>query len=459
MAEECGEPVIIVTVVTRSNLPQAKVLSQSIKRFHSEVKVVVCLLERHIDQHIDEHSHFDEVVLASQTWSGHYDQVLFKYTAKEAAYFTKALMFNYIFNSYPKENQVLYLDSDMEVLAPLHDLQSMLEHWSILLTPSHLYSGAEKDDVQHGVYHTGLIGVSRTPSGLGFVQWWMKRLERHGFLDNVNLPQRMVAEPKWMNLVPALFENTQVLKHPGYNIGSWNHREREITKDGGGRYLANGETLYIKHYYGVIDRDREKEANNPEYRKQRPLLDELIQQYTAQLDAHGWNRSDPEPWSYQYFTSGEEIKPSTRLLYRNNLFLEYKYPDPFSLSNEFFEWGMFGELPPVTQSESKSEPTVSPTSAPKSRPSGVIAIPISYVLRRKKPSQRSMRKSLVTRSRRKARTYRKSSRSRSTIVHPKPVYYLKDGIVKKQRTWSFPHKKAFPLLKQGAKLGGRVGSQ
>lgn len=432
---------IIGTVVTRSHLARAKLLAQSIKRFNPEVKVVVSLLERYSLQDMSIYPHFDEVVLASQTWSGNFNQAIFKYSVKEASSFAGALLIQYMLDRYPSENQVVLLDSDMEILAPLHDLQSRLAQCSILLTPRRLYSDNDYDNTRYGVYNAGVIGVNRTRSGLAFVRWWVDRSERYSFLEYDPQNQSWLDEQKWLNQVPALFEGAQALKHAGYNVADWNYDEREISQDGGSHYLANGETLYIKHYHRIDD--REKEIKSAEYAKKHPVLVALTKQYIDRLNVLGRDSSDLMLWSYQFFASGETIQPSTRLLYRNNLFLEEKYPNPYELSNEFFEWGMFGEAPPAVQPESDSK-LHSPVTQDTTH---------SIVRRRSKSQQTSMKKSLKKRS-----VLNKQVRSRSTRVSGRKLVSIRSN-VKKQHTWSFPHRKATPFLNDRSIRRRKVGAQ
>jgi hypothetical protein len=207
-----------------------------------------------------------------------------------------------------------------------------LERCSILLSPQHLQQGAEYDDFYYGVYNAGLIGVSRTQSGISFVNWWTKRLERHAYFTAYNT---LFAEQKWLILVPSFFEGVEILKHPGYNIAGWNYGERHFTHSENGSYLVNGEPLYIMHFHAISD--REKELKKARYQKERPIINDLIKAYASKLDDAGRKRSIHIPWSYDFFRSGHYIDKKSREVYRNNLYLENKYPNPFKLSNKFFE--------------------------------------------------------------------------------------------------------------------------
>jgi len=322
---------IIGTVATNSRLAGAKVLAQSVKSHHPDVKVIVSLVERHMDPDIPEFPCFDEVILAKDTWNGNFDQTIFKYEAWEACCFAKAPLLDYLFKKYPQENHILFLDSDMEIIAPLLDLAHRFERSSILLTPQHLYEGVEYDDFKYGVYNAGFIGVSRTPEGLRFVKWWGKRLERYSYFEENDT---LYAEQKWLNLVPAVFNGVEVVKHPGYGLASWNFPERKVTISDGGQYLVNGEPLYVLHHRGI--NKLETDVRQAEFYNEHPEIASLVERYADKLDREGRASRSSIPWSYQFFTDGTVISRESRLVYRNNLHLEKKHPNPFLLNNEFF---------------------------------------------------------------------------------------------------------------------------
>jgi len=330
--------VIIGTVVTNSHIARAKVLAQSIKMHHPDFKIVVSLVERSLNPEFAEFPYFDEVVLCKDTWQGNFDQLIFKYEAWEACCFAKAPLLNYIFNKYKEENHVLFLDSDMQVLAPLDDLAERFKRSSILLTPQHIYKGNEYDNFKYGVYNAGLIGVSRSIDGLNFVNWWSKRLERHAYFAEYDT---LFAEQKWLNLVPAFFKDVEVIKHPGYNIAGWNFNERHISRRENGQVVVNDEPLYVIHHHGI--NDLENNVKSEDFVNNHKVLSELIIEYAKQLDQMGRHRFSSVPWGYQFFTNGTSILRASRLIYRNNLNLEKEHPNPFHLNNEFF--GQYQEKP------------------------------------------------------------------------------------------------------------------
>lgn len=323
---------IITTVVTSNHLPRARVLFNSVKKHYPHAKFIVCLVERNLDASNDLYIGFDDVVLVKDLHKGNFAQLIFKYDQMEACCYAKAPLFNYAFNKYPDEQHVLFLDSDTEIFAPLDDLAERFERSSIILSPQHLKQGAEYDDFYNGVYNAGLIGVSRTQSGIAFVNWWTKRLERHACFTPYNT---LFAEQKWLNLVPSFFEGVEIIKHPGYNIAGWNYGEQHFTRSDDGRYLVNGEPLYVMHFHAISE--REKELIKSHFQTEYPIINELIKDYAFKLDAAARHQSDHIPWSYNFFRSGNYINTKSREVYRNNLYLEQQYPNPFKLNNIFFK--------------------------------------------------------------------------------------------------------------------------
>ncbi|WP_309271534.1 hypothetical protein [Paenibacillus sp.] len=391
---------IIGTVLTNSHLARAKVLAESIKKYNPDVKVIVSLVERHLNPEYSEFKHFDEVVLAKDTWQGNmdFDQILFKYDAWEACCFAKAALFDYIFTKYTQEDHVLFLDSDTEVFSPLDDLSKRFKRSSVLLTPQNIYKGNEYDNFKYGVYNAGMIGATRTPDGLGFVKWWKKRLERHSYFAEYDT---LFAEQKWLNLVPTLFDSVEVVKHPGYNIASWNFKERKVTRSDSGKYSVNGEPLYVFHFHAIKNLEKEND-----WSKEFPQIKSLARKYAEKLDSMGRHSLEHIPWSYNFFTNGTPIDRDSRLVYRNNLLLEKKHPYPFFMKNEDFAW--YKENP-----GSESDPL--PGSLPESSPDSSFE--------RRSPKRRTIRARKRLRSRRLNKKLKPSllSRKRRTPFQLVPL--------------------------------------
>lgn len=315
---------IIGIVTTRSELARAKVLAQSVKLNNPEMKVVASLVERENDLDLSECPYFDEMVLARDTWPGQFEQWIANYSPKEACCAAKALLLHYIFITNPEENHVLLLDNDIEILAPLRHLRAEIEKSSVLLAPWLMGGDGEYDVLQLGSYNPGLIGVSRTPSGLAFARWWASRLERAQAF-NVD-DEKLVPEHQWLNLVHSLFEGVHELRHPGYNMADWHHRRRFMTLDENGHPLVDGEPMIIAQYHHLAD--MEKEVSDRSNAEERPVLAAMIKRYTRKLDAMGIPGDESKPWSYLSLPSMEPNRTAARRNNGNSRQLDNKHRSP-----------------------------------------------------------------------------------------------------------------------------------
>src|SRR3989442_6595559 len=108
-----------------------------------------------------------------------------------------------------KEEAVVFLDADILVLRPLHELNAALESASIVLTPYLLHPipldghlPRELDILNWGVYNTGCIAVRRCPETEAFLGWWQSRLRNFCF----RRPESgLFGDQRWIDLVPSLF--------------------------------------------------------------------------------------------------------------------------------------------------------------------------------------------------------------------------------------------------------------
>lgn len=147
-------------------------------------------------------------------------------------------------------SKVLYIDPDMMVFHQLNLAYDYLDRYSIILTP-HMISdnGSNIEEVNNclkfGVYNLGFIGVSDTEEGIGFLKWWGDKLKRYCYLD---YGEGMAWDQKWIDLVPALFNEVFVLKDMGYNVAFWNLFERLLSGTQG-NIMVNGQyPLVIYHF-------------------------------------------------------------------------------------------------------------------------------------------------------------------------------------------------------------------
>ena len=116
----------------------------------------------------------------------------------------------------------IFLDADILVLDSLQPLFDDTGAHAIVLTPHLLAPLSDVDRwardlniLQSGVYNGGFIGISRHESARRFLHWWADRLHTHCRHD---VTQGMHYDQRWLDLVPALFDDVHIVRDPGCNV-------------------------------------------------------------------------------------------------------------------------------------------------------------------------------------------------------------------------------------------------
>ena len=127
----------------------------------------------------------------------------------------------------------IFLDAD--ILAVLDSLPAALrrhqrarDHADPHLpgTPVVEHRARDLNILQSGVYNGGFIGISQHESARRFLYWWADRLHTHCRHD---VTQGMHYDQRWLDLVPALFEDVHIVRDAGCNVAYWNLPERDVT--------------------------------------------------------------------------------------------------------------------------------------------------------------------------------------------------------------------------------------
>jgi hypothetical protein len=275
-------------IFTSANLayaPQAAVMLESIRRFEPTANVVLIL----VDEIPADGSYgnflqsFDEVVTARELLGDLHDSWMAPYSVVEACTSVKGPALEMLLE---RGSQVIYLDPDTALFAPLEKFCEQLACCSILLTPHQLrpnsadnpYIADEIDSLRHGIYNFGVFGVRSTPEGQAFAKWWSQRLAKHSVDD----PMRgLFTDQKWGDHIPVFFPDSEIHREAGLNIASWNLHLRPFSLDSFGNYLVDGSPLVLYHFSKITHLG--KAASLPKL-LDNPLAADLIRFYLERLE-------------------------------------------------------------------------------------------------------------------------------------------------------------------------------
>jgi hypothetical protein len=255
------------TSVTANYIPKARILAKTLKQYNPTAYFILALSDN-LPEHFNlEDEPFDDILLTDQLPIIESPKsFFFRHNITEVCTAVKPGCALYIMEKFGAE-KVCYLDPDIAVFSELIEVEEALNTYSMIFTP-HTTIPEERENyivgneilfLKRGTYNLGFFAVKNDEEGKKFLSWWNKRLMKFCLDDDYTLLELLdeqgllglFTDQKWIDLVPSLFDNYHILKHPGYNVSTWNLSNRIVTKDKNGLYLVNGEPLRFFHFSGV----------------------------------------------------------------------------------------------------------------------------------------------------------------------------------------------------------------
>ena len=176
-----AEPMLITTIVARNYLPRARLLARSFLRHHPQGRVAVLVIDADGTECADglfEVLTPDDLPLTQREWH----RMAFIYDVTELATAVKPFLLRHLLFD-RSEPAVTYLDPDIEVFAPLDDLDRLARTDGIVLTP-HRFDPFPNDGLLPeartlalaGVFNLGFIAVG--PASRTFLERWSDHCRR-----------------------------------------------------------------------------------------------------------------------------------------------------------------------------------------------------------------------------------------------------------------------------------------
>jgi len=258
----------------------------------------------------------------------------FIYSAFELSCALRGLVHRYLLRETDHESWVL-IDSDVVVCADLSPLFEEIERAPISLcahatTPvfPELRGHPELEFLRGGVYNAGVVGIRRGATAERFVDWFCARLRRHASEEMPTFVDQL-----WLNLVPSVFPETRVIRHPGVNVGHWNLHERPLRFDESGGIRVGEAPLLIAHLSGADPSRPDRVSTWAEWLDGRapPAWAELVRRYAEGLSRHGGELAARVEYGFSRFLDGSPILPEHRRKHRGELLAGIRREgDPFA---------------------------------------------------------------------------------------------------------------------------------
>jgi glycosyltransferase involved in cell wall biosynthesis len=323
-----NQRVCVFTIVAKNYLHYAINLMSSVAEFMPGARRVVALCDRPDGVQLDTLPF--EVIELESIEVPHLDRLLFQYTILELNTAIKPFVFSHLFRQ-GQSDKVVYFDPDIQLFSSGKPLLDALDDSEILLTP-HLSDFLDDDRhpsdlsiLQSGTYNLGFVALKRSAATEKLLAWWQGKLLRDCVVD---IPRGLFTDQKWMDLVPGIFECTNIVRHPGWNVAYWNLKHRRIDEQDG-RFLVNGQTLFFFHFSGF---DAEQESISKHQNRFRlgdlaPATRHLFEIYERNVEACGRARYEALPYAYAALQSGLRLPVAARTALRCELDWNAALPD------------------------------------------------------------------------------------------------------------------------------------
>lgn len=309
-------------IIAQNYLAQARVLADSIARYHDGARLSVLIIDaRSSTEHAEER--FDLVTPSELDLSeSEFRKMAIIYDVTELATALKPWLLRLLLDR--GEAPVVYLDPDTEAFTSLAEVGHLAQQHDIVLIPHALKPTPDdglrptpNDIAQSGVYNLGFIAVGTGARSL--LDWWSTRLSR----DCVVAPEEgLFVDQRLMDFVPGYFRH-HVHRDPSYNVAYWNLHERSVTRTDSG-FEVNGAPLRFFHFSGYDplrpDQLSKHQEPNPRTRlAESPDLNRLCDEYGERLLDAGYREAAVRPYALGVSAGGLPFDRRVRRLYRRAL--------------------------------------------------------------------------------------------------------------------------------------------
>jgi lipopolysaccharide biosynthesis glycosyltransferase len=333
----------VFTSVTSNYIPKAKVLAESVKKFHPDFCFHL-ILSDHVPKQFSEedNNYFDSIITVEDLPIPNLKSWIFKHDIVELCTAVKAISFQEIARRYECE-KIIYLDPDTVVFSKLDELVSCLDEFSIVLTPHFCLPQTTEESIshyeisalKHGVYNLGFLAVRLSDEGINFINWWNDRLLNFCYDE---IARGLFTDQKWIDFVPVFFTNVCILKKSNYNVAIWNLTQRKISGSVSQEIFVDDLPLVFYHFTGF---DNKVDIAMFEKYNLSKLVLSLRNWYEKKIQDMGQSDYGKTPCVFSSFDNGDKITSLQRMIYRNNIQLQSNYPDPFNTQNKknsFYNW-------------------------------------------------------------------------------------------------------------------------
>lgn len=296
------------TICARNYLAYALTLRASIEAIDADARFFIFLSDDPID---DNDIPRGEILSILDLEIENIEELKFKYNILELSTAIKPSCFLYLLETKAFDSAI-YLDPDIQVFAPLKEVEKALgTGTSCVLTPHLLeplddeLSPTDLDVLITGTFNLGFAAFSRSAEAIDFIRWWERRVNTHCFVD---LQNGLFVDQKFVEFAPSFIQNLEIIRHPGYNVAYWNLANRTMRLNDE-QVEVNGKPLIFFHFSGVVPENSDVLSKHQNRFKATddPLLAKIVRAYLGELTRFNHSKWGAVSYAFDKFRTGERI--------------------------------------------------------------------------------------------------------------------------------------------------------
>ena len=185
----------------------------------------------------------------------------------------KPVFIEYLLNNCNDISRITYLDGDLFFFSEPGLLFQNLRKWSVLLS-KHDYSPDFKYlECMCGIYNSGLISFKKNLHAQKCISWWKEQCLQQ---CSCSFENSQYGDQKYLEEMPALFDQVEIFKTRGVNVGPWNFARY---KNGLLRASIQKEELPVVCYHFSRFRQLDGAKTGIDFGPYRPYEEELYNTY------------------------------------------------------------------------------------------------------------------------------------------------------------------------------------
>lgn len=279
------------------------------------------------------------------------NQLEFKYNLVEFNTCVKPSFYQYLFSQ--GYDNVIYLDPDIECYNEFSYLDSLLQTYSIVITPHKISKTdstflQENDFLNNGIYNLGFIAMHKCNETISFLKWWDSMLKDGCYLD---YGRGLATDQIWINLVPIYFDKVCICKHYGMNVAFWNIDERSLSySTSKGWYANEGKLLFI--HFSSLGVDCKKCLLEKIFNIS-PFFKNIYLEHIENVKQFNFDQYKTIKYKFNYFNNGKRIPNEIKRFYG---YSNREFLNPFDTEKgSFYSKLNRNQIRPIRNSFSSNE--------------------------------------------------------------------------------------------------------